>query len=176
MQKGLFSSLFVLIMIIFFTPSLMISDPSFAVTNTYNHLNLLTLSADNVIVDALLEQTFDNACVVSSASEYNTKINTYLSSLRSQTSNNFMVCSNTPSNGGFEGSTNIFAGSITFTCTLYSENLNLDLKKNFSFRKSISATITPGDPINPGDPDTCQVTITDLLDNNETFSLTRDMP
>lgn len=178
MQKGLFSSLFVLIMIVFFTPSLMINDPSISVMNNYNHLNLLTLAADNVVSDALLEKTFDNDCVVANASEYDDLINNYLNQLKDETNNKFFLCKITSSSIGFEGATSNLSGNVKVNCNSSSSQTYVSFSKELKFKKSITAQITVPDPVtNPEDPDTCTVIIKDLHSGNEITSQdTRDMP
>jgi hypothetical protein len=159
MQKGLFSSLFLLTMIVLFTPTLIIPEQSRYVIDTYNHLNLLTLSADNVVKDALFEETV-NGCSIKNQADYENKIDDYLSNLFDE----FNTIKSFPFQCEYDilnTSLNVdeFSGNIEITCQIHSDYSLIEIKKELLFKNEINHTPGP----------TCNVVIEDIFDSSKEY-------
>jgi hypothetical protein len=159
MEKGLFSGLFLMIMLMLLTPTIIVSDQSPYIKDTYNHLNLLTLSADNVVADALLEVTIEN-CSLGNVAQYNIKVNEFLSLLRNELNNTNIFCTTLISNINLNG--NDYSGNITLKCTQSNLFTNIVIEKKLKFSKDITFVNNPPD---------CTVTIKDNLDNSKVYAI-----
>lgn len=165
MEKGLFSGLFLIVMIVLLTPTFIISDQSRYVTDTYNHLNFLSLAVDNVIVDALLDRSFQgtvNPCTLHIESGYSAQVNSYIESLLAETNKNNITCSVLRKNTILSG--NDYSGEFEINCVQTSKYVNITLQKTLSFNKEISVTNNGG---------TCTVIIKDNNDSQIYANQTR---
>lgn len=160
MQKGLFSSLFLITMIVLFTPTLIIPEQSRYIVDTYNHLNLLTLSADNVIKDALFEETFSNGCLISTEADYENEVGNFLDRLFNDLDTDGYYpfsCEYDNLNTSLSG--DVYSGSVELKCTIYSDYSLINLDKELIFENQIDPT--------PGL--FCNIVIKDLLDSSKEY-------
>ncbi len=158
MQKGLFSGLFLIVMIALLTPTFIISDQSRYITDTYNHLDLFSLAADNVITDALLDTTIIS-CNLLPALGYDAVVEEYLDKLLIEVSKNNVDCNFSNLTTQLNGSD--YEGEITLKCAQETKFSNISLEKVLTFEKNISAS---------SDFLTCTVTIRDKLDGNKIYA------
>ena len=149
MEKGLFSGIILLIVIVFLTPSIIISDNTEVITNSYNHVSLLALSADNIVVDSLLDETF-NSCSIATKSNYDSRVNNYLSSMLNETNKNSLDCEITIENSALSGDR--FSGKLDLLCNNQSSNITSQISKEIYFDKEINVS---------GDLSDCNVSIVD---------------
>lgn len=154
MEKGLFSSLFILIMLIVISPQLHLIEKNNHLLDTKENLNQLVISADQIIVDALVDKTISNGCAVSDVAGYNAVIKNYLDQFLSDLENiNSIKCSysNLNSNMFFGGA---FSGTIDISCLSENELSSIDVKKQFKFSKKINVS------------GACNVKIKDIYDSD----------
>ena len=157
MEKGLFSSLFIIIMLLLVTPGLLISTNHQYIVNTNNHINNITYNIDQAVADALADVTIDNSCVVATSATYNTRINTYIQRIVLNSSKNTSIdCSVTNESGSIVGSN--FIGSVTINCKSKDDISTMNISKKIEFSKKISTLIPAAG--------SCNVTINDNYDYN----------
>lgn len=158
MQKGLFSGLFLIVMIALLTPTFIISDQSRYITDTHNHLDLLSLAVDNVITDVLLDTTIIS-CNLLPVAGYDAVVEDYLDDLLLETNKNNISCSFSGLSSSIVASD--YEGEITLKCEKETKFSNIILEKVLTFEKNISAS---------ADFLTCTVEIKDRLDGNKTYA------
>jgi len=167
-EKGLFSGIVLLVIIVFLTPSVIFTDNSHILNNSYNHVTLLALSADSIVVDGLLDETFNNSCSISTKNSYDSRINNYISSLLNETNRNNQNCS-INLNSSLAGDT--YSGNLEIICENISKDIVSEIEKIVYFDKDVDAT----DVIDPvsGNVTDCKTSITDNLLSQEVVSQTR---
>jgi hypothetical protein len=163
MQKGLFSSLFLFTMILLLTPSLIISDQSTLILNNFNHVDQLTLSVDNVIKDALFEQTFSEFCTINNKNNYDARVITFLDNLFFEINNTnnkhfSFLCEYDSFNSFFDAS-NIYSGDVEIKCKVQSYYSSIEIKKKLYFENIIILY----------DVHPCEVGIKDILDSSKEY-------
>ncbi len=140
MEKGLFSSLFVLIMLILVAPSLSLMDKSQDFLDTSSEINNIIIASDLVIADALSDVSFANGCLIDTESNYNTEVNTYLNNLIVEVNNlSSIECSYDNFTGNLAGDD--YTGSLQITCFSENEYSTVSITKELKFKKEIDLTI-----------------------------------
>jgi hypothetical protein len=167
-EKGLFSGIVLLVIVVFLTPSIIFTDNSHIINNSYNHVTLLSLSADNIVVDGLLDETFNNSCAVATKNTYDSRINNYISSLLNETNKNSLDCEITL-NSNLAGDN--YTGTLVLTCDNFSKDIVSNIEKTIYFDKDIDASDVT-DPVT-GNVTGCQTSITDNLLSQEVVSQIR---
>ena len=166
MEKGLFNSLFVIIMLLLVTPGLLISTNHQYIVNTSNHINNITYNVDQAVADALADVTISNTCAIANSSTYNTTINSYINNIVTDSSKNTSIyCSVVNESGSLVGSD--FIGSVTINCKSKDDVSTMDITKKLEFSKNITNFLNPLF-------NTCSVSISDNYDlNNKQVNITR---
>jgi hypothetical protein len=163
MEKGLFNSLFVLIMLLLVTPGLLLSIDHQYIVNTNNQLDNISFNCDAAIADAIADETIDNSCVISNSSSYDSRIESYINLIISKTiSNNSMVCTLVSESSSL--SVKELTGTVVINCQSKDSTSSLNISKEIKFSKKIQAVYTSS----------CKVTIKDSYDsNNKQVEVTR---
>jgi hypothetical protein len=157
MEKGLFSSLFIITMILLLTPTLVISNQSHYVTDTYNYLTLATISVDNVIVDAVMDESFQSSCILKTDNDYDAEVVSYLNQFTTELNSldhTNISCTYQDYQGTLFGV--VYTGSLKLKCSQSNKFTSVTLEKELLFKKEISA-------IDDG-AGNCTITIRDSLD------------
>jgi hypothetical protein len=163
MEKGLFNSFFVLIMLILSSSTLFIETHSQDMLDNYNYLNQLTLASDQAIVDAIFEQTYSNSCTLDDASNYNNLVKTYINNIISDTSSLSSISCDILELDSSISSDN-YIGYIDIRCEDNTSPVFLNITKRFEFSKNIDVNSTSG----------CRVVIKDNFDfSNVQLDITR---
>jgi len=167
MEKGLFSSLFVIIMLLLVTPGLLISTNHQYIVSTSNHINNITYNVDQAVADALADVTISNSCTIASSSTYNATINSYIDNIVSDSSKNTVIYCTVVSESG-SLSVSDFIGSVTINCKSKDDISTMNISKKIEFSKHIAYKL------NPIGVTTCSVAISDNYDlNNKQVNITR---
>lgn len=155
-QKGLFSSIFVLIMLALFLPTANYVGQANVVKDLEMFTNDVLISADNVIADSLADAS-ESTCALVTEAIYDSTVQTYLDSYFSEVNDlssfacNYSSFSSTLT--GFD-----YEGSVQITCFYSGEIVsNLSLSRTLKFSKEISNTYS--------DP-TCTQVIKDNYDSD----------
>jgi len=153
MEKGLFSSLFILIMLVVISPQLHLLEKNNHLLDAKENLNQLVISADQIIVDALVDKTISNGCVIDTPTNYNTVIKDYLDRFLTDLEKiNSIKCSYSNLNSNILGIG--FLGTIDISCMSENELSSIDIKKQLKFSKKINVSAD------------CQVIIKDGYDSD----------
>jgi len=153
MEKGLFNSIFILIMLSMFIPSLSLMSNTQNIVDTKYQTEEIGFAIDSLISDALSDQTNINTCSIDSTNDYDNLIFAYLAEfeekrlLYSSVSCEYLnLVSNINASRYF--------GSIDVLCTSSNDLITINLKKRVYFDKKITAV----NGVN------CNVKIEDYLD------------
>ena len=164
--KGLFDSLFIVIMILFLVPAVIIPNPAHNIIETRNYVNLVSLSLDEIIDGAIYEETngiphaldlpagdpnFGNFCRVKGHGTYNLTLRNSLDDFFEETEKIYNVSCNYKlinidggTNPFFEGSQEgWFSGTINLTCNNKDNISEIFIEKNIDFNRSITASLPP---------------------------------
>jgi len=140
MEKGLFNSLFILIMLVMFVPSISLLPKTQNIMDTKYQIEEVAFTSDSVIADALSDQTYLNTCSLAGQIDYDLKIISYLTNFENQRQDYSTIwCSY--SNLSADLSVNNYSGSIDITCSSSNEITSVSITKVLYFDKKINATM-----------------------------------
>lgn len=159
-RKGLFDSLFIVIMLLFMTPSVLLPSPSINVVDGYNQLTLFTLAVDDLVEDTFKEVTNNNSCEIDTIENYRhqiyQKINIDLSNILKKNINlncNAKIDQSNINLSGVSENNATLQGNIFLECFKKDSFSDIKLQKNLSFNKTLQ--IIEKDP--------CQINVVDNL-------------
>ncbi len=162
MEKGLFNSLFILIMLVMFVPSISLMTKTQNIMDAKYQIEEVAFSSDSVIADALSDQTYSNSCSLDSEANYDFKVNGYLMFFEIQRRNYSTVnCLYSNFITNLAGST--YSGSIDISCSSLNDVTSVNITKVIYFDKDISATLGA----------TCDIVIMDNLMAAEQVNLSK---
>ncbi|MDD3177929.1 MAG: hypothetical protein PHR26_00240 [Candidatus ainarchaeum sp.] len=136
-QKGLFNSIFLLIMLAFFVPNVNYVGQVNIVKDLEMFSTDVVISVDNVIADALADTSYSD-CNISSKLDYNLKVENYLN-LYFQEINNLSSINCNYSDFSANLNSSNYTGSIKIACSYSGELVSdLSLSRTLNFSKEIS--------------------------------------
>ena len=144
MEKGLFNSLFVLIMLAMFVPSLSLITKTQNVMDTKYQIEEIAFTSDSIIADAISDRTFFNECLLDSNINYNDTVDTYLKNFEiSKKKYSSIDCNFTNITTTVVGSATQadYSGSLDIICNSKNEITDVTIKKIIYFDKEINATL-----------------------------------
>jgi len=137
MEKGLFSSLFIIVMLVFLSPQLYLLEKNNHILTSKDTLDNLTFSVDQIIVDALVDGTIDNGCAVNSVENYESVIKDYIESFLDDLKKiNSLNCTYSNLSSNKLGS--VYFGTIKLTCSSGNDLSSIQITKELEFSKKIT--------------------------------------
>jgi len=140
MEKGLFDSLFVFIMLVLLAPVASYQD-SHVINEVSIHLNELSLTVDAIIADALSDQTKSNGCSLDSKVDYDSKLQMYLDNFEVERAKYtsitclYLNLSSTLASG-------VYQGYIDINCSGETQATSVNITKRLYFKKTITANLS----------------------------------
>jgi len=152
MEKGLFNSMFILIMLAMFIPSLSLMPKTQNIVDTKYQIEEITFTVDSIVSDALSDRTYTNTCALDTRANYDAVVNTYITNFENQRKSHSSVsCTYSNLNSALAG--NRYSGSIDVFCSSSNSLTTVNIKKRYYFDKEINRTLAAN----------CNVKIKDFL-------------
>ncbi len=148
-SKGLFDIIYVLIIMLFFLPSIYL--PSIEnVNKNLTHIDEVALVVDEVVADALADDTTITAssCTfgANNFGTYNTKINEYINNFENERKKYTDInCSYSLENTSLSGSNPlIYQANVDITCSINKQNFENEITKKLIIYKTIRLRVDSG--------------------------------
>jgi hypothetical protein len=144
-DKGFFDILLVLTMILLFLPSINLPNTQ-TLTDNILHIDQIAFIIDEIVVDALADQTsyeanpFAGLCEIKSntVNEYNTKIINYINTFENERKKYTDInCTYDISSSNFNSSTSIYRANIDIRCDVVKKNFNTYIEKKLIVNKKL---------------------------------------
>lgn len=140
MEKGLFNSLFVLIMLAMLVPSTSLITKTQNIMDTKYQIEEVAFTADSIIADAISDRTYDNSCAIDTNLNYNSKVDSYLNNFEiTKKKYSSIDCNYTDITTTVIGLN--YSGSLNITCNSKNEITEVTIKKIIYFNKKINASL-----------------------------------
>ncbi|HRT03447.1 MAG TPA: hypothetical protein P5513_05865 [Candidatus Diapherotrites archaeon] len=138
MEKGLFNSIFLLIMLALMAPTISLLNVNQNIIDTSKQINNITLTIDSVIADGLSDAIKANDCGIPlDATTINTTINNYITNLENERKKYSSIECTYELNGTISG--NDYIGDIDIKCNSQNSTTKINIKKKLYFNKHITA-------------------------------------
>ncbi|GEM_PF-1165780 len=138
MEKGLFNSIFLLIMLAMFIPGVSLITKTQTMIDTKYQVEEISFAVDSIISDALSDQTTTNACSFDSKANYDRQVNTYITNFEDERKmHSSVTCTYTNLNSIINGAR--YAGSLSVSCFSQNDLVTISLKKLVYFDKKVIA-------------------------------------
>jgi hypothetical protein len=137
-DKGFFDIFFVFIIFLFIIQSNNYNPETHNYNQDFAKIDSFALISDQVVVDALADQTYSNSCTLDNVNNYKTKLESYFSDFKNQINNNsaenitFRVETPTLNSG-------ILTGEIVLEYNYNTSIFSKNISKTFKYSKEIQA-------------------------------------
>ncbi|MFH0905797.1 MAG: hypothetical protein V1824_00500, partial [archaeon] len=152
------STLFIVIMLLFFMPSLSLKNTNLIIPKTTNQIDYLAFSLDSVVADATADATFANNCSIAPQAQYDSNLSNYISNFLEDIPKSAVNCTVNTISTNLSG--NEYSGNLEITCSAVSSNSEMTITKNFLFKKTIT--------VDNSVPSYCRVIVKDSYQSNNT--------
>jgi len=154
MEKGLFNSLFVLVMLVMLVPSTSLIAKTQNVTDTKYQIEEISFTSDSIIADAVSDRTYANSCVVDSSVNYDNVVDIYLKTFEIQKEKySTVICSFSNLTTSIDAG-KYYLGYVDINCSSSNEITKVSIIKRLYFNKEIIPTSGGGN---------CNIIINDTL-------------
>ncbi|HOD89530.1 MAG TPA: hypothetical protein PKK56_00375 [archaeon] len=153
MEKGLFNSIFLLIMLALMAPTISLLNVNQNIIDTSKQINEIALTLDSVIADGISDAVKIDNCTINDTN-ITAKINTYIANIENERKKYSSIICTYELNGST--STNNYIGYINLACNSQNSITKINIKKKLYFNKKIT-TIPSGT--------LCYVKVEDNLDS-----------
>ena len=155
-KKGFFQAIFVIIMLVFLTPTIELSKKTQDIHDFYDIIDSLVFASDEIVADAISDQTYDNSCSLSTKTAYDNKLTNYFSKFLDNEFSKFTNLNCSFSNNS-ELNVPIYEGELNIRCKIQNGAFSISEIKTLNYKKEI-------DPTDNGS--NCNIKIIDNLDND----------